>query len=164
MNRPDGRVRKVYLKPGESLFAGRPTVVTTVLGSCVSVTMFSVAHLYGAICHAVLPEDNAQDEAYRYVDSSIMDMLRKFDRHGIKRSQIEVKLFGGSDILPVNDSTRERCATVGTQNIETALRIIGRERLRLVASDVGGEQGRKILFHTHTGEILLKRLRKMTRY
>ncbi len=163
MSESDGRVRKVFLKPGESFFADLPTVVTTVLGSCVSVTMYSAEHRCGAICHAMLPEENSQGNAYRYVDASIMGMLRSFVRYGIKRSHIEVKLFGGSDILPVCDSTRETGATVGSQNIDTALRIIERERLRLVTSDTGGVQGRKILFHTHTGEILLKRLCKMKR-
>lgn len=32
--------------------------------------------------------------------------------------------------------------------------------LRITASDMGELQGRKILFSTHTGEVLLKRLRK----
>ncbi|HET6419952.1 MAG TPA: chemotaxis protein CheD [Geobacteraceae bacterium] len=163
MNRADERDRKVFLKPGESYFAERPTVVATVLGSCVSVTMFSAERHCGAICHAVLPEENAPGEACRYVDASIMDMLRFFDRRRIKRSQIEVKLFGGSNILPASDVSRGRGASVGSQNIETALRIIEREQLRLVASDVGGDQGRKILFHTDTGEILLKRLGKIKR-
>ncbi len=163
MKGPDESVRKVFLKPGEWFFAEIPTVVATVLGSCVSITMFSSAHRCGAICHAVLPEENTPGDAYRYVDASIMGMLRNFDRHGIKRSQIEVKLFGGSDVLPIRDCTRETVATVGSQNIDTALRIIERDRLRLVTSDVGGVQGRKILFHTYTGEILLKRLRKMKR-
>ena len=155
-------VAKVYLKPGELYFSARPAIVSTVLGSCVSVTMFNRGRSVGAICHAVLPEEKSPGEAFRYVDSSIRIMLRSFKRHGIHSSEIEVKLFGGSDVLP-HDDDRDRGFTVGKQNIEVALDVIEKEGLLLITSDLGGTQGRKILFNTHTGEILLKRLRKIKR-
>ena len=50
---------RVYLKPGELHFATGPTVVSTVLGSCVSVTMFDRLSGAAAICHALLPEGPA---------------------------------------------------------------------------------------------------------
>jgi chemotaxis protein CheD len=154
--------KKVFLRPGEFFFSDLPSVVTTVLGSCVSVTMFSAEHHSGAICHALLPEEKDAGDACRYVDSSIMKMLRAFSRNGIDHSRIEVKLFGGSDVLPVVDVGKQG-TTVGRQNIDAALRVIERERLNIAASDLGGVRGRKILFHTHTGEILLKRLNRIER-
>jgi chemotaxis protein CheD len=36
-----GKLLRFYLKPGEIHIADRPGIVTTVLGSCVSVTMYS---------------------------------------------------------------------------------------------------------------------------
>lgn len=38
------------------------------------------------------------------------------------------------------------------------------EGLTLITRDVGGIQGRKIFFYTHTGEVLLKRLTKRQHY
>ena len=35
-----------------------------------------------------------------------------------------------------------------------------RQGLRLTASDVGGDRGRKLLFLTHTGDVWVKRLNK----
>jgi chemotaxis protein CheD len=155
-------VENIFLKPGEVYFSERPSIVSTVLGSCISVTMFSPERHIGAICHAVLPEERASGEAFRYVDSSILTMLKGFDRYGIPRSRIEVKLFGGADMLPATPfKTRE--GSVGRQNIEIAMRVVEREKLRLVASDLGSTHGRKIFFNTHTGEILLKRLGKVKR-
>jgi chemotaxis protein CheD len=163
MNYSDDTLTRVYLKPGEFLISARPTVVSTILGSCISVTMFAPERRIGAICHAILPQENSPGEAFRYVDSSIIVMLKSFERHGIHRSAIEVKLFGGSDVLPGNDG-RERGYTVGKQNIGVALQVVEKEGLRLVTADLGGMQGRKIEFRTHTGEVLLKRLRKMMRF
>ncbi len=45
-----------YLRPGELHIADHPGIVTTVLGSCVSVTMFSRRREVGAICHGLMPE------------------------------------------------------------------------------------------------------------
>jgi len=152
----------IYLKPGEQYFAVSPAIVSTVLGSCVSITMHSPEHGKSAICHAVLPEEISPGEPFRYVDSAIAAMLRLFDRHGIRKNVLEVKLFGGADILPPSDNSyRER--TVGKQNILRAQQIIKREQLSLLSYDVGGTRGRKIIFHTQSGVIYLKRLREVTR-
>ncbi|MHC1697969.1 MAG: chemotaxis protein CheD [Geobacteraceae bacterium] len=152
----------IYLKPGEQYFAIKPAIISTVLGSCVSITMHSPEHGKSGICHAVLPEEVIPGEPFRYVDSSIAAMLRQFDRHGIRKNVLEVKLFGGADILaPSEYGLREM--TVGKQNILRAKQIINREQLNLLTYDIGGTRGRKIIFHTHSGVIYLKRLREVTR-
>jgi chemotaxis protein CheD len=155
----DDSVEKIFLKPGEIYLSERPSIVSTVLGSCISVTMFSPERHIGAICHAVLPEEKTAGEGTRYVDSAILAMLKSFDKYGISRSRIEVKLFGGADMLSAG-SVNGMGGSVGRQNIEIAVQVVKRENLRLMASDLGGAHGRKIFFNTHTGEILLKRLRK----
>ncbi|HOP41774.1 MAG TPA: chemotaxis protein CheD, partial [Geobacteraceae bacterium] len=78
-------IPKIFLKPGEMHFAVNPTIVTTVLGSCIAVTMYSKELHTGAICHAILPEELMTGDPYRYVDSSIRAMLQRFQRHGIKK-------------------------------------------------------------------------------
>ena len=150
---------QVYLRPGERHFAENPTLVTTVLGSCVSVTMHSRRLAAGAICHALLPEGNGEKDTvgFRYVDSSIRRMVGWFDRLGVRRRDIEVKLFGGADLLKVA-ATCAGNATVGHSNIEMAIKTIESEKLRLLASDVGGNAGRKLYFYSHTGEVLVRRI------
>jgi chemotaxis receptor (MCP) glutamine deamidase CheD len=46
---------KVFLKPGELYIGKEPAVVSNILGSCVSITMFSERLGAGGICHALLP-------------------------------------------------------------------------------------------------------------
>jgi chemotaxis protein CheD len=84
-------------------------------------------------------------------------MLKLFDRFDVKRRELEVKVFGGADMF---DAARNGRATfsVGKLNISTAKKIIEQEGLSIVSMDVGGTQGRKLYFHTQTGEVLLKRL------
>lgn len=162
MIKPQDTIPKVYLKPGELHFSSTPTIVSTVLGSCISITMHNPEHQLGVICHAVLPEELVPGEPYRYVDSCVAAMLRMFGRYGIEKNDIEVKLFGGSEMLPLHENSC-RGLTVGKQNIIRAHQIIENEQLMLLASDVGGRRARKLLFHTHTGKIYLQRLRDKMR-
>lgn len=157
MNRGGPLVESIYLKPGELTVAERPALVCTVLGSCVALTLFSPRLRVGAICHAMLPSGECGGP-FKYVDSSVRHMLEQFERLRIKRSEIVVKLFGGADMFDA--ASPNRSPTVGRQNIQFASETLRQEGLQLVGSDVGGRQGRKLLFYTHTGEVLLKRLAK----
>lgn len=150
---------KVFLKPGELYIGKGPAVISTILGSCVSVTMFNKRLSVGGICHALLPKENSSTkdtDKYRYVDSSISHMLKAFETMGIKKSEIEVKIFGGASIV---DTAHKK--SVGQVNVETALTLVRDNDLNIITYDFGGTLGRKIIFHTHTGRVLLKKLERI---
>jgi len=152
----------VFLKPGQMMVSSVPSLVTTLLGSCVAVTLFCPRLRLGAICHAQLPScrkkscNHEHSDAGKYVDCAVMSMLERLQAGGAERREIEAKLFGGSDMFDAYGRGR----SVGRQNIEMAVRTLERESVRVVREDLGGGRGRKIIFHTHTGEVFLKRLRK----
>jgi chemotaxis protein methyltransferase CheR len=156
----------IYLKPAELCISDRPAIVRTVLGSCLAVTMYNRRLGVSAVCHALLPQPDKKEpashketsEKLKYVTSVIPEMLTKMRDYGIKLDEIEVKIFGGADMLstqPASDKNRP----VGKLNVEMAFKLIKTEGLQVKTSDVGGSFGRKIFFYTHTGEVLLKRLR-----
>jgi chemotaxis protein CheD len=152
-----------FLKPGEMLLSGEPIMVSTLLGSCVAVTMFSPSLRLGAICHALLPAcrndvpcSHRKEEAGKYVQCAIRRMLEGLMSRGVAKAEIQIKLFGGSDMFDVGEG---RSRSVGRQNIEMALSMLETESLRLVKQDLGGRRGRKIVFNTRTGEVFLKRLK-----
>ena len=151
------KVSAVYLKPGDLCHAESPAVVSTILGSCVAVVMFNQRTMVGGICHAMLPRNPSPrgGETFRYVDSAVLYMAERFRALGIRESETDVKLFGGADVLEYHGKNG---LSVGRQNVETAIEVIGEAGFRLIVSDVGGTVGRKLRFYTHTGEVLLKRM------
>jgi len=154
---------EVFLQPGEVFLAREPTIISTILGSCVGIT-FRCARLdLGALCHSILPRfpgaiaGNAGLAAgYRYVDFCIRDLAAQFDSLGARRSEVEVKVFGGADVLFVDIANTR--PTVGRQNSEEAIRTLAEEGFRVVASSMGDVFGRKIRFDTGNGEVRLVRL------
>jgi chemotaxis protein CheD len=160
----DASIHEVYVQPGESHISHEPVIFRTVLGSCVGVTFFVPRLLVGAICHPMLPRYPQQRTAgksladgRRYVDFTLHDLARQFDELGVRREEIEVKLFGGGDVLAVNSDSHR--PTIGKMNSESALRVLAEQGFRIAASSLGGICGLSIHFHTGTGQVLLKRLR-----
>jgi chemotaxis protein CheD len=155
----------IYLKPGE-LFSGcRPARITTVLGSCVAVTMYDRKRHAAAICHAIQPIcrqaapncHNRCSDRYRSVECAVHEMIRRMDWMGGSRDELEIKIFGGAAILGDRPGMKgER--SVGGQNIESARRVLAEYGLPIRAMVVGGGVGRQIIFVTSNGSVFLKRI------
>ena len=157
-------MQALYLKPGEYYLGNRPTRVVTVLGSCVAISMYHRPSGLAAICHALAPDCGAAADCpngcpglQRYVNCMIPAMARAFSARGIGPASIETKLFGGAAMIDGNNR-RDPDKSVGALNIAASRKVIQQCGLTLKSSDVGGHAGRKIIFETATGDILLKRL------
>lgn len=159
----EGKLPEIYLFPGEMYLAREPAIIRTILGSCVGATFWCARLGIGALCHSLLPRrptktpESNPVNGNRYVDFCIRDLARQFDELGARRSEVQVKLFGGADVLPVSSAAASK-PTVGRQNSETAIEIVRAEGLDLVASSLGGTTGLNIKFNTRSGEVLLHRL------
>ncbi|MFP4070876.1 MAG: chemotaxis protein CheD [Desulfovibrionales bacterium] len=150
----------LFLKPCAALVTSRPTRVTTILGSCVAVAFHHSRTKWGAIFHALLPSAGHHlhevngDEVWRYVDSSVHRIDELLQSRSIPRQEVVVKLFGGAVMLGRDG----RKISVGEQNSRVALEELRKRGYTIAAMDLGGVVGRKIIFFTATGEVLLKRL------
>jgi chemotaxis protein CheD len=161
MPAPEESLPEIYLQPGESRLVKEPAVLRTLLGSCVGIAFRAPRLGLGALCHPMLPRAPAKQAltltrsaGRRYVDYAILDLARQFDALGARRQEIEVKIFGGGDVLTASDSSRP---TVGSLNIEVAIKVLEEESFNVIASSLGGKRGMNIYFNTQTGEVLLQR-------
>jgi chemotaxis protein CheD len=92
------------------------------------------------------------------VDFAVRDLARQLDELGARRPEVEVKLFGGADVLLVSDSAAS-VPTVGKLNCQAAIEVVNAEGFQVIASSLGGTVGRNIEFDTGTGQVLLRWLR-----
>jgi chemotaxis protein CheD len=153
----------VHLNPGEHVITTSQVQVNTILGSCVSVTYFHPRSGTAAIFHALLP--NAAEASpsllksnWTFVDTSVKSINGLLAARGIRPGEVEVKVFGGADTFGDTRKSGSSLA-VAARNIEMAFALLDRSGYRIMAQDVGGARGRKIIFLTSTGEVLLKRLK-----
>ena len=146
-----------YLYPG-TLFAHRePHVVTTVLGSCVSVCLWDASLRVGGINHYLLPLWNGDGlPTPKYGNIAIVKLLEKVQSYGAG-SKLVAKVFGGASMW----EKTEGLLAIGQRNIELAYDLLEQHRIPVVSRDVGGPAGRKIIFNTADGTVLLKRQRAL---
>lgn len=164
MRKTASEMPDVNIQPGELFVARTPTILRTILGSCVSVTFWSPRLGAGALCHGVLPsapgvwpQGSSLADGHRYVDFSIRYLIQKLESLGARRDELEVKVFGGADVLPLLSERADR-PTVGSLNCKRAVDVLAEEGFSVAASDLGGTRGRRIHFNTATGVVLVYRL------
>jgi chemotaxis protein CheD len=141
-----------FLKPGYIFLPNRPTVISTVLGSCVGVCLWDRKRRVGGVNHFQLPyHDRKENATARYGDVSTVTLIRMMMAEGSKIKHLEAQIFGGADNPELK--TRSVGMDVGMENIQVARKILGRYKIKIVSEDVGGEKGRKIVFNTGSYEI-----------
>ncbi|MDD2558262.1 MAG: chemotaxis protein CheD [Desulfuromonadaceae bacterium] len=142
----------VYLKPGEYHVTKEPCRIETVLGSCVSVTLYCPITRQAAMNHAMLP---VGDDSDRFVTVSLDNMLRRLSASGALIHQLEAKMFGGANSFYRNTGGFRH---VGELNVDASLRWLEKNKIRLHNSDTGGRVGRKLVFLSNVGMVYVKRL------
>lgn len=146
-----------YLVAG-SLFAHEERhIVTTVLGSCVSVCLWDCSRNRGGINHYMLPFWNGEGLASpKYGNIAIAKLLERMLELGSERRSLRAKVFGGGVVLNVTNPFMN----IGERNIQLAEGMLRSENIPIISADTGGKVGRKLIFDTETGTVLLKKLAK----
>lgn len=147
--------KEIYLYPGQLYAEQEPAIVTTVLGSCVSVCLYDKVEKIGGINHFMLPLWNGDGlPSPKYGNIAIPKLIEKMLLIGCRRNNIIAKVFGGAAVL----NSSSGLIGVGERNISLARDMLRMEGIQIVASHLGDNYGRKIIFNTYTGEVLMKKV------
>ncbi len=150
----DGRRRAgVYLHAGEVFASPEPASVVTVLGSCVAVCLFDPVSRVGGMNHFLLPHPTTREQSPRFGSVAMPQLVREVLALGAARPNLQAKLFGGASTIAAF-----RGRNLGADNVELALRALVAEGIPLAERDVGGQRGRKIVFHTDVGAAWVRAL------
>lgn len=144
-----------YLYPGRVLAFAQPALITTVLGSCVAVCLWDVVAAVGGMNHYLLPEVLSGSGSARFARPAFEQLLQRLGALGARRERLQAKLFGGASLGVAASSA----PAIGTRNVEVARRLLSDGRIPIVAEDVGGQCGRKLIFETASGGAWVRRLR-----
>lgn len=152
----------VNLHPGELFVAQEPTLIATILGSCVSVCLFCPRQKTGAMCHGVMPirPDLSVEDSFRFVETSVRYMVDILT-HGNRlcpNAGLVAKIFGGADVLDVHFGPAADARSIGSMNIKAAREALARYNVPVAVEKVGGVHGCKLFCYSHTGEVLLRRI------
>jgi len=145
----------IFLQPGELFVADASYQIRTILGSCVSITLWHPATCTGGMSHFLLPtraEAAAPSELDgRYGDEALQLMLREFRQAGLPLSQCHGKIFGGGNMFP--GQLRAGAINVGQRNGEAARELLRRHGIPIVSESLFGYGHRQIIFNVRNGDV-----------
>jgi chemotaxis protein CheD len=137
-----------FLEPGFIFLAAKPTIISTVLGSCVAVCIYDRKRKVGGMNHFQLPFiDDKGKTTSLYGNVATLALIRMMLYELSKTKHLEAQLFGGAYNPKVSPKD------FGHENVMAARKVLASKKIRVVSEDVGGNKGRKIVFNTSTNEI-----------
>ncbi len=145
---------------GEIYVTTDAEIISTVLGSCVSVCLYDAKNNVSGMNHHMLPtvppsSKARDDQEGKYGETALPELLRRMRQRGMNPGSTTAKIFGGAKML-----SQLSFGLISERNVTVARDILRQHGIRIVAEDVGGERGRKILFKTDSGKVLVKEVAK----
>jgi len=150
-----------FLKPGEHAVGDARHRLRTLLGSCVSITLWQPERRVGAMSHFLLPRRAratvAKPQALdaRYGDEALALMLQGLARYGVAARQCVARLFGGGDMFPqqARPPHAGRAGDVGRRNGEAARALLLELGVAITSESLFGIGHRRIEFDIASGEV-----------
>jgi chemotaxis protein CheD len=152
MRRPE--VVDIVLHPGEHCVRPEGYRLRTLLGSCVSITLWQPERRIGAMSHILLhsrPSRPAGELDGRYAEEAVSLMLRDLAAWGVRPGDCEAKLFGGANMFP--GQTRSEALHVGRRNGEAARALMRAHAIPVVSESLFGMGHRNVIFDTTNGHV-----------
>lgn len=145
---PDATIVKRYVQPGQILVTAQPTIITTILGSCVAVCMWDAEKRVGGMNHFMLPlVTGSTILSPRFGKVAMEELITQLQAHGARLTRLHAHVFGGACMFREMQSK----AHLGHKNVEFALDYLARTPINVEKIDVGGTRGRKLHFQTDEG-------------
>ena len=151
---------EIFLQPGDFYFGDEHTRIRTILGSCISITMWHPRLKQGGMCHYMLPERRANSPRRldgRYADDAIALFMRELLGNRTKPEDYEVKIFGGGRMFQrQRRAEMPKSMDVGTRNIEAGRRLLREHGFHIRAEHLAGDGHRNVIFDVASGNVWMK--------
>ena len=163
--------KDVVLQIGDFHFGGGRTRVRTLLGSCVSITMWHPRLKVGGMCHYLLPKRGHTEVAQgasegNYAEGAMQMFLREIRRARTRPEEYIVKLFGGGSmfqeaggdgfVIPSRGKA-DPPHSVADQNVNAGRALLDQNGFSIAAEHVGGYGSRVLIFEVWSGDVWLRR-------
>ncbi len=149
----------VFVHAGQIFVTTSPCLMSTIVGSCVSVCLWDRRRAWGGMNHFVLARapllGRAVARPLSYGDLAIRELVERLVELGSSTADLDAKIFGGANLLGPEAGVGE---ALGSRNVVLARAVLAERRVTLAAQDVGGHRGRKLIFRSDDGSVHVRQL------
>jgi chemotaxis protein CheD len=153
-------VNNVFLQPGEYFVGDASCRIRTLLGSCVSITLWHPVRRIGAMSHFLLPNRGllpARKLDGRYGDEAMLLLLQELSDLHIGPTECVAKIFGGGNMFP--EQTRDEVRPVGLANGAAAHALLQTHQVPVLSECLFGVGHRQIIFDVSNGNVWVRRVK-----
>ncbi len=143
-----------FLNPGYIFVSQEPHLIHTVLGSCVAVCLWDSYHNFGGMSHYIYSKALGTDRNVKFGEVAIPYLIKLMLGFGAKESQIKAHIAGGGEHPDFK-------SMIGAENADLADKLLADHHIEVLSRDVKGQYGRKVVFNSGTGEILIYKINKI---
>ncbi|GMT46361.1 MAG: chemoreceptor glutamine deamidase CheD [bacterium] len=140
-----------YVSSGQITTGSRDEIITSSpLGSCVAVVAYDTKNKIGGMAHVMLPGKSYREnrcDKNKYVCDGINNLLSKLYESGAQNTNIKICLIGGANVL------RKKDDLIAETLVVSVLKTIGKKKMKICASSLGGFERRSARLDIETGTI-----------
>jgi chemotaxis protein CheD len=154
------KLMDVFLQPGESFVGDAGFRIRTLLGSCVSITLWHPGKRIGGMSHFLLATRGHRKMLEldgRYGDEAVWLMLREMSRAGVNTAECEAKIFGGGNMFPQHSKVPS--ANVGQNNGDAARKLLQAYRIPIISESLFGVGHRQVIFDVGNGHVWSRQIK-----
>jgi len=159
-------IKKITLMPGEYYASKEDVVIKTILGSCISACLYDPENhvvgmnhfLLSGSCRVSRSMPFFLSEAGRYGVNAMELVINDMLKLGAKKENLRAKVFGGAYILRFKRNCK--FFPVGEMNCIFIREFLKNEGIKIVASSLGGEEGRVIYFHSSDFSVYHRKIKR----
>jgi chemotaxis protein CheD len=146
--------------PGEFYATCQDELITTLLGSCISVVLLDPVNNVSGMNHFMLPGDSSCKTVFtskegKYGIFAMELLIDEMVNMGGCEKYFQAKVFGGGSVLP---SYSDYTESVPVNNIRFVMQYLSDENIPVISSDIGGIEGRKVYFITEKKAVFVKKI------
>ena len=140
----------VYISQGEiAVGQAEGMVISTILGSCISICLWDPEAEVGGMNHLLLPDMRSEDAKASSGAVAMDRLINKMMHLGAERPRLRGKLFGGSSMLSGRTD-------IGARNADFGRTYLQREGIPCDAESLGGNRARRLRYWPKTGSARMK--------
>lgn len=131
--------------------------MSTLLGSCIAITMWHPTLKIGGMCHYLLATVRAAEltAPADHAEGAIELFKQYINQVGTSPKEYEVKMFGGGNML-LNGEADGKAINIAKNNITHGIKLLKENGFIIKTSDLGGRYYRKVMFDVVSGDVWLK--------
>lgn len=132
-------------------------IMTIGLGSCVGICIYDTKTKVVGLAHIMLSDSKRFkniDNEKKFADLAIPKLVNEMIDLGCERSNLIAKIAGGASMFNFSDS--KMISDIGKRNGIAVREALKKEKIDIVAEDIGGSKGRTMIVDSLTGKVTLR--------